>query len=177
MITGPRLTLRKLTPEDANERYLAWLNGHDLQRFTRRRNKTTTMGELKRFLEDTQGSGDVFLAIIINESHLHIGNIFFNHVNLENHNADLSIMIGDTSSHGKGYAQEAIQLACKHAFESMGLHRLYAASPNVAFNRVVKKLGWTKEGIRREDFFSDGKYLDMECWSILRSEWAGLGTE
>src|SRR3989338_8458219 len=177
MITGSRLTLRELTLEDATERYLAWLNDPELQRFTRRRSKRTTMKELRQFLETAQSSDDVFFAIVVNEHALHIGNIFLNSVDRENNNADLSIMIGDRECHGKGYAQEAMQLMCKHAFESMGLHRLYAASPNAAFNRVVEKLGWAKEGVRREDFYLEGRYLDMECWSVLRPEWMRLNSE
>ncbi|MEK7584593.1 MAG: GNAT family N-acetyltransferase [Patescibacteria group bacterium] len=170
MIKGDRLTLRPLKLDDVTEQYLSWLNDPEIQRYTRRRGVVTTLEELQKFMHDSQNSQDAHFAIIVNDGKHHIGNIFLNRVNLVDKNADLSIMIGDRTFHGKGYAQDAIRLLSRYAFETLGLHRLYAASPNEAFDRVVEKLGWTKEGIRRQDFFLDGQYLDMTCWSLLRTD-------
>lgn len=65
----------------------------------------------------------------------------------------------------------AVSLA---AFESMGLHRLWAESPNPVFNATVKGLGWTREGTKREAFLIEGRYI--ECWSILADQYLAART-
>lgn len=167
MIEGNRLIIRKLVPGDVNEIYLGWLNDQELQKYTRRRGKTTTMQDLQKFVEDSQYSKDYFFAMIEKETNKHIGNIFLNLVDDENKNADLSIMIGDTVSQKKGYAQEAIHLIVDFAFHELCLHRLYACSPNPAFNRMIMKAGWKHEGTHAQAFYLDGEFRDIECWAML----------
>lgn len=168
MIEGNRLIMRKLVPGDVNETYLGWLNNQELQKYTRRRGKTTTMQELQKFVEDAQGSKDYFFAMIEKETNKHIGNIFLNSVDDENKNADLSIMIGDMGSQKKGYAKEAVRLIVDFAFHELGLHRLYACSPNPAFNTMIEKVGWKHEGTHTQAFYLDGEFRDIECWAILK---------
>ena len=54
----------------------------------------------------------------------------------------------------------------------MGLERVWAESPNPAFNGAVRSLGWTREGVKREAFLLDGNRVDIECWAVLRREWS-----
>jgi hypothetical protein len=42
---------------------------------------------------------------------------------------------------------------------------------NLASQRVLEKVGFKKEGLIRQSFFSRGVYRDTAMWSILRSEW------
>ncbi len=174
LLTGKNLGLRKLVPGDASTTYLEWLNDSVVGRYTRRRGKTTTWTEMEEFLASVQNSKDWHFAIILLAGRKHIGNLSINSVDELNKNAELSIMIGDRSEQGKGFAKEAMILATKFAFEELGLHRFWAGSPNPAFNAAIAKLGWTKEGVRREAFYLEGKFVDLVNWSILKSEWEKL---
>jgi RimJ/RimL family protein N-acetyltransferase len=74
---------------------------------------------------------------------------------------------------GNGYATEAGRAVVGHAFEELGLNRVYAFcfSRNVASRRVLEKIGMTHEGTRRGHSFKWDEHLDEEAFGILASEW------
>jgi RimJ/RimL family protein N-acetyltransferase len=84
------------------------------------------------------------------------------------------MMIGAKDLWGQKLGQETIAAVVRHAFLSMGLHRVWAESPNPAFNSSVRSLGWTHEGTKRQAFLLDGTFHDIECWSILSCEYGRL---
>ncbi len=172
VIENSRLGLAKLTPAFSSRDYLAWLNDPEVQRYTRRRGRVVSEKEMCEFINKSASSGDWHWAIVLKDNEQHVGNISLNSIDHLNSSAELSIMIGDRSVWGKGVAQEAIRLATQFAFDTLELIRLWAESPNPAFNAIMKKLGWRKEGERRSAFLVDAAYLDLECWSLLKNEWS-----
>jgi len=74
---------------------------------------------------------------------------------------------------GNGYATEAGRAVVGHAFEDLGLNRVYAFcfSRNMASRRVLEKIGMTHEGTRRGHSFKWDEHLDEEAFGILASEW------
>ncbi len=171
LIFGERLGIRRLRPTDATPIYLGWLNDFQVQAYTRRRGRNVSSKEMKDFLVAAQRSLDWHLALVVRDGRKHIGNLSLNSIDAKNKSAELSIMIGDRSVWGQGYATEAIELAADFAFRALKLHRLWAESPNSAFNAVMEKIGWIHEGKRRQAFLAGKKFLDFECWSLLHDEW------
>lgn len=78
---------------------------------------------------------------------------------------------------GKGYATEAVGGVINHAFESLGLERVYADhfSFNPASGRVMAKCGMHMEGVARHRYRKNGEAVDAIVYSILRSEWRADG--
>ena len=163
--------LRALTESDISEDYLAWLNDPAVLRYRGPKAYPSNLAQLKRYVESIPARGDLVLAICMKRTNRHVGNIALNTILWIHRNAELSIMIGAKDIWGRGIGKEAINLITRHAFESMGLHRLWAESANPLFNAAVKSLGWTREGTKRETFLIDGQFADMECWSILADEY------
>ena len=77
----------------------------------------------------------------------------------------------------RGIATEAANAALQHAFGALRLHRVEAlvALGNKASQRVIEKLGFTREGVAREAEFVDGRHLDHIQYSFLRSDLAPAG--
>jgi len=173
-MTGKLVFLRKLREEDLNENYLGWINDPEVLKYRENKSYPSSMAQLRAFYDALQLKTDVHLAICTKKDNKHVGNLSLDCLQWSHHRAALNIMVGDKSVWGKGVGTEAIALLTRHAFMNMGLHHVWAESPNPGFNAVVKKLGWTQEGIKRESFFCDGSYIDMECHSILRPEWDKL---
>lgn len=73
----------------------------------------------------------------------------------------------------KGYAAEAGRLVLDQAFRRAGLHRVSARldPANRPFRKVLKKLGFRYEGCLRCDNRLNGRWVDQECWGILKAEW------
>lgn len=73
----------------------------------------------------------------------------------------------------KGCGSKMEFLALEHAFSEIKLHKLYCEV--LAFNEAVIKLhqkfGFTIEGVFREQYFRDGRFIDIYRLGILRSEW------
>jgi len=163
--------LRPLGPADASPAYLSWLNDPDVLRWRGPKAFPTSSAQLADWLAATAARGDLVLAIETVAGGRHVGNVALNTIQWTHGTAELSIMIGARDMWGRGIGAATIALVTAHAFDSMGLRRLWAESPNPAFNRAVERQGWSAEGIKRQAFFADGAYLDIACWGILASEW------
>lgn len=77
---------------------------------------------------------------------------------------------------GQGYTTEGVALLVDHAFEMLGLHRVYARTidDNDASRAVLRRLGFTHEGTYREHVYTRGAYRDTEHYGLLASEWPGV---
>jgi ribosomal-protein-alanine N-acetyltransferase len=78
---------------------------------------------------------------------------------------------------GRGIMPTAVALAVDHAFTAGGLHRIEVnvRPENARSLRVVDKLGFSNEGIRRGFLYVDGGYRDHVVFSLLREDVAPLG--
>jgi ribosomal-protein-alanine N-acetyltransferase len=82
---------------------------------------------------------------------------------------------------GRGVMPTAVAMAVDHCFFTIGLHRVEAniRPENTASRRVVEKLGFREEGIRRRQLHIDGAWRDHMCYGLtvedvpggLRSRW------
>ena len=75
---------------------------------------------------------------------------------------------------GNGYASEAARLLVTYAFDELNAHRVEASvqADNPASRRVLEKLGFQKEGVKRDAFYKEGEYKDIQLWSLLTDEFA-----
>jgi RimJ/RimL family protein N-acetyltransferase len=78
---------------------------------------------------------------------------------------------------GRGLGTEAGRLLVDHAFKRLGAHRLFIRldPANRASRKVVRKLGFRYEGCLREDKRLNGRWVDQECWGLLKTEWKKKG--
>ncbi|MFZ0626396.1 MAG: GNAT family protein [Acidimicrobiia bacterium] len=72
----------------------------------------------------------------------------------------------------RGICTEAVEMLLEEAFTSMKYHKvtLRIAVGNVASERVAEKVGFTKEGILREELLIRGNWVDHSLWSLLDRE-------
>lgn len=72
------------------------------------------------------------------------------------------------------------QLVCqaliKWVFEQYPLHRVTVSTPAIYFatQRMLKRMGFTLEGVKREAVMMDGKWVDMQFYGMTRSEVEGM---
>src|SRR3989344_7826007 len=127
MIDGKRIFLRPVSLKDVTEEYCAWLNDEEVNRFleVRFQNHTleTTGDYVKSAIEDDD---TCFLAIVRKDTEKFIGTIKLGTIQRTHGYADMSIMIGDRSSWGKGFASEAIELFSDYAFKYLKIHKIMA---------------------------------------------------
>jgi len=73
---------------------------------------------------------------------------------------------------GMGYGYEAYIKFIPYVMEKYNLHKLSleVLSTNIVAQNLYKKLGFIVEGIKRQEVFKNGKYIDSIVMSLLREE-------
>ena len=79
----------------------------------------------------------------------------------------------DEAVWGKGYATEAVRAMLQWAYGALDLNRVEAEldTRNAASARVLEKLGFQQEGLRREDCIVSGEVSDSWIYGLLRRDW------
>jgi [ribosomal protein S5]-alanine N-acetyltransferase len=81
----------------------------------------------------------------------------------------------DEAYAGRGITPTALAMAVDHCFFVIGLHRVEATirPENHASRRVVEKLGFREEGLRRRSLHIDGAWRDHLCYAMTAEDAAG----
>jgi ribosomal-protein-alanine N-acetyltransferase len=74
---------------------------------------------------------------------------------------------------GRGYTTEATHALVRWCFENLDLHRVQAdcTEGNIGSQRVLEKVGFTLEGIWRENTFEHGRFVNIKQYGLLRREY------
>ncbi len=112
------------------------------------------------------------LAIILKETDQIVGEVVFNEYDEDTGNVNFRILLGQAGCN-KGLGTEATSLFVKYGMEELGLHRigLEVFSFNPRAERVYQKAGFIFEGVKREDFMYNQKYIDTKIYGLLRSDY------
>ncbi|HOL08477.1 MAG TPA: GNAT family protein [Deltaproteobacteria bacterium] len=98
-------------------------------------------------------------------------------IDWRNNHAWHGIMLGNKDIRGKGYGIDAVMATMRYAFDELHFERL--DGPMIEYNTVsysfyCNKLGWKKEGIRRNYYFRKGRYWDQIIVGITRDDYIHL---
>ena len=87
--------------------------------------------------------------------------------------AQFNILVGDRSAWDKGIGTEAAKLCLDYAFDSLNLNsvQLGVNADNERALRSYEKVGFVREGLRREFIYRNGRYYDLVVMSVLRKEY------
>lgn len=171
LLEGPRVRLREVRVSDVTPAYYRWLNDPEVTRYLATRppqSRAQIRDYVKRMRDDP---ADVFLAIVVRRVNRHIGNIKLGPIDWLNRRSEVSLVIGEKTYWHRGYGTEAISLVAAHAFETLDLHRLEAGcvSDNIASERAFVRAGFRREGILRERWLVDNRYMDHLWLGRVRS--------
>ncbi|WP_323748065.1 GNAT family N-acetyltransferase [Catenulispora rubra] len=85
--------------------------------------------------------------------------------------ANIGYWVDETVA-GRGITPTAVALAVDHCFRAAGMHRIEVCirPENAASLRVVHKLGFRSEGLRRAYLHIDGGWRDHEAFALTAEE-------
>lgn len=100
-------------------------------------------------------------------------------VNIEwrNNHAWHGVMLGESSTRGRGYGIDAVMATMRYAFDELHFERLDGSiiEYNAAsYSFYCGKLGWKEEGRRRCYYFRKGRYWDQIVVGITRQDYDEL---
>lgn len=171
-LEGRRITLRPMTPEDARPLFDAVESSREILK-----RRLRWVGEISAESDEA-----AFIQRASKESP--VWGVFETRADRLVGAASLSLILPEdrsqlrfevwirTDRHDRGYASEVGKLVIDHAFRKLGRHRISARldPANRSFRRVLKKLGFRYEGCLRDDQRLNGRWVDQECWGLLKSE-------
>lgn len=102
----------------------------------------------------------------------HLGNISFWTVSKLGKIFEIGYWVRSDQT-GMGYCTEAVERILDEGFNHLGYHKavLRIAVGNGASDRVAEKLGFTREGVLREELLIRGNWVDHSHWSLLDREY------
>lgn len=166
-LEGERLNLRTVIPEDYEFVARHFTNPSMRHGGFEDIRTPVTPDDVKQRIEDD----DDFHAFLACREETPVGSAFLVDVDLERRHAELGYWI-TPDEQGNGYATEAADLCLTHAFDQLGLHKVWARTneDNEASQRVLEKLGFQREGVLREHWFGFGRFVDEYRFGLLESE-------
>jgi RimJ/RimL family protein N-acetyltransferase len=172
-IEGKQVSLRGLTLADLEGQYVNWLNDAEVCQYNIHHTFPYSREQAANYIEASYGQGDrLILAIILNKTGEHIGNIALQSIHPIHRAAEFGILIGEKQHWSKGYSKEAAFLIMRHGFEVLNLNRISCGTlaENVSMQRLASYLAMQPEGTFRQAEFHYGQYRDVLSYGVLRNE-------
>jgi len=170
MITGSRVMLVALDrPHLAKSR--EWANDPELMRLMDR-GRTVSEADHEAWFESVRRRGDcAYFAIETSNDSSHVGNVWLWAIDARHRKAELRVVVCAAASRGRGLGAEAIDLLCRHGFERLNLHRIYAyvLTSNPPARRAFERAGFVVEGTLRDDRWNGEGFTDAYLLARVNS--------
>lgn len=174
---GERVLLRPLRPTDAGPLGQILRDGRVTRWLPARVRAESGRQFVRRVLTEQRGHRGVPFAILRRESGGVVGQIRFFGWSHDERRAELGYWL-QRRWWGHGYASEAARLTSEFGFASMRLHRIDAnvVAGNRGSERVLAKVGFRNEGVRREATRLARAWGDLCVYGLLRADFVRAGS-
>ena len=166
---GEKVYLRQVCLDDV-PLVVKWKNDPYVKRMTLTPDTSITIenqGEdIKRAIKaDTE----LYLIIVVKETNQPIGYVRINFWEGQSGNVWLRYALGE--ERGRGYGSDALKCFIKKLFQK-GVHRFDTEvyGFNTVAQNFLEKLGFVREGVKREAFFDGETYVDFVVMGLLQED-------
>ncbi len=169
-----KIGIKPLEHIELSGNYPNWFHDLDVCHHNRHGVYPMPIRKLESFVESlADDRSQIVWAVYALDQSLHIGNISLQQINLLDRSAEIAFLFGEKKYWNRGYALLSAQYLIKHGFEKLNLHRIGCgtSSSNLGMQKLAKKLGMVKEGVRRQSLYLNGNYVDIVEYGLLREEW------
>jgi UDP-4-amino-4,6-dideoxy-N-acetyl-beta-L-altrosamine N-acetyltransferase len=173
LVTGwNKIRLTPLEDSDIDSLY-AWQNSpslRDLSMGFRFPIQRETVKEWIKNIREQNSKSRVVFAIRNHSAFL--GTVSLHAIDPYQRKALLGICVGDRSERNKGIGFISTSLVLDYAFNALDFRKvsLEVISTNLSAIALYENLGFVREGAKREEYFLDGKCIDVYVYGILRRE-------
>jgi RimJ/RimL family protein N-acetyltransferase len=174
LIGTERLVLRRFRAADA-ETLAAYRSDPEVARYQSWTAPVTV--EQARVIVASLAAGDpdrpgwFQYAIERTSDRVHIGDVGVD-LHSNRRQADIGFTLAPAYQR-RGYAAEAVRAVLDHLFRVRGLHKVSAEvdARNTPSARVLERVGFSREGLRRSHTFLKGEWTDDLLYGLLADEW------
>lgn len=170
-----RIYLRAFEPDD----YLLiskWRNDPEITKLLGGNHYFISQARDRNWVEEKsiKDNTNLYLAICLLDNNDMIGYFSVTNIDLRNLKVDLGgMIIGDKSLWGKGYAKETFIAVVDYLFAQYPIHKItnYMLEEHKVTVKMTESIGFTYDGIKRDDIFKNGEFKSVLIYSMLRDEY------
>lgn len=146
----------------------SWRNSPEVFKWCRQNDLITQSSHNKWLTNHVQD--DTIKMYLIKDGSTPIGVCGLTDMDLVNQRAEFSLYIAPDYQ-SQGYGKSALRLLLWHSFNTYPYHTIWGEvfDGNHALS-VFGAIGFKKEGLRRDFYYRDGKFIDAHIISIKRDE-------
>lgn len=159
------VTIRKFQEEDIPLK-VKWINDERNNKYLHydlplREDKTRIWFKT---LKDRKNRAD--FTIVVDQQP--VGLIGLLNIDIRNKKAEYYICMGEEKFKGKGIATIATDLIIRFGYEQYGLKRIYLFTEveNIPAQKLFEKVGFSREGLLKNDLFYNGKSIDRYVYGL-----------
>ena len=166
------ITLRAIEEDDLNL-LREMMNDGEIEKMIGGFSFPVSKYQQQKWFTSLCGSQNEFRVMIEVKSYGAIGTIILTDIDWKNKTAQIHCKIVSSEKiRGNGYGTRAIKLLTNYSFVQLNIECVYCniLEENYASKRAFEKAGYSKEGLLRKRVYKNGKYHNVEVWSILKGE-------
>jgi RimJ/RimL family protein N-acetyltransferase len=174
-LVGNKVYLRPFEQTDVEFMHRIVNNDVEVRRLTGAQN-AFSLAQIQDYIDrQWQDGSRVCFGIVRLEDDQLVGEVVLNEINRNNRSANFRILVAQDLT-GRGYGTEATCLMLDHGFGMLNLHRVeldvYTINSRAA--HVYEKVGFKREGVKRENWYYNHQYYDSIVMSILEHEFCPM---
>ena len=166
-IESKRIYLRPILITEINDKYINWLNNHEVNKFLE--TKEATKKSIIKYINDLRKLNLDLFAIFENKTKKHIGN--FSITSLKKNSACYGLMIGDREARLKGLGGDASLCIIKLLFENLSINSIEVSAYNENEGACLNLMALNFKIIKKNKIATKFKldYLDWKKGKIHNS--------
>ena len=170
-LTTKRLTLRPLRVHDTPAIF-EMMSDEETMRFwdwPAFRDESTVRDIVAAQVSDMEAGTARYWAVAYSPNASAIGSVDLSEIDAHHSRAEVGFLFA-RKVWGKGFAREAMQAVTAHAFDALGIRRLWARfhTGNAASQRLLESLGFAREGTLKGHIQREGARRDCEIYGLMR---------
>ena len=165
--------LRALEPKDVDSLY-AYRNDWQVARLLGGFSAGYSRANLEDWIQRHLNTADEMLWTIADRvTDESLGHVGLYDIDTRLRKAEFAILIGYPKRWDQGLGTEVSEAVLRWAFDQANLHKvsLRVLADNPRAIHIYERLGFTRDGVLRDEQFRDGRFVDIVIMSLLEDEW------
>jgi [ribosomal protein S5]-alanine N-acetyltransferase len=150
-----------------------WRNNPKVWKWCRQ-NDLISDAQQQKWFENQSNDPTIKMYMVWSSESETVGVCGFTSIDMLNRRAEFSLYISP-EHHCKGLGKKALKTLVHHGFRNLGFQSIWGESfdGNPAM-KMFEQVGFVKEGVRRNFYFRDGRFIDAHLYSLQVYEWISL---
>tara|TARA_Y100001934_G_C12355431_1_gene777842 strand:+ start:111 stop:695 length:585 start_codon:yes stop_codon:yes gene_type:complete len=173
-----KVILRQLESKDVGEKYVAWLNDPEVNKFLEiRHNVPINTDDVIKFVEHCNDKKRYHWGIFY--ENIHIGNISCSIIDRVYRYVNISNLIGEKIFWNSDICKFSLNAAIEYLFSQASFNRIEAGTYSIHLSGItlLTNLGFKKEGVFKERAIFNNKYINTLLFGVTKSEWDKRNSE